>query len=155
MNRRTFLTFSSLTLSSPLMAKHWNIDWSVQHPNDFSIESAVAEITKGKQLNYNQKVQLITPGIAENSAVVPVKIKVDSPMLSNDYIKNIYILTNNRNARTVHVTLRANNAKAYFATRVKVQLSGTHKIIALAEQSNGDFFIQTNIVRITNRQHCW
>lgn len=154
MNRRNFISLSSLTLATPLMAEYWNIDWSVHHPNDFSIERAIHEITKGKKINHTKKIQLITPEISENAAVVPIKVKVDSPMLHNNHIKSIYIFTDNANSRAIYVDLTPKNGKAYFASRVKLTSIGWSKVIALIQDSNDNFFIQKSMVRVLAPRNC-
>ena len=143
MNRRKFLTLTSFTLITPLMAEYWNIDWTLHHPNDYSIELAIADITKGEKLQKGNKIKLFAPEIAENGAVVPVRVDVKSPMTKEDYIKGIYILTEHGNSRTAYVYLTPTNGKAYFSTRVKLKSTG--EVTAIAEQSDGQFFIQTTI----------
>lgn len=149
MNRRKFLKLSSITLTTPLMAEYWNIDWSIHHPNDFSVERAIAEITNGKKLKHSNKLKLTVPEIAENGAVVPVKVEVDSPMSKDDYIESIYILTDNGNSRAIYVQLTPKNGQAIFATRVKLKASGRCKVIAIAKQSNGKFLIKEKTVKVT------
>jgi sulfur-oxidizing protein SoxY len=149
MQRRNFLKLSSFTLATPLMAEYWNVDWSVHHPNDFSIELAIAEITNGQKLQHSNKIKLTVPEIAENGAVVPVKVTIDSPMNKDDYIKNIYILTDNGNSRAIYVTLTPKNGKAHFATRVKLKSSGRCKVLAIVKHSDGDFFIEEGMVKVT------
>jgi len=146
MNRRKFLTLTSFTLITPLMAEYWNIDWTLHHPNDYSIELAIADITKGKKLE-KRKIKLLAPEIAENGAVVPLRVDVESPMTKENYIKGIYILTEHGNSRTAYVYLTPANGKAYFSTRVKLKSTG--KVIAIAEQSDGQFFVQNSIVKVT------
>ena len=149
MNRRNFLKLSSFTLATPVMAEYWNIDWTLHHPNDYSIELAIADITKGEKLQHNNKIELTVPQIAENSAVVPVKVKVDSPMNKDDHIENIYLLTENANSRAIYVTLTPKNGKAYLATRVKLKSSGRCKVIAIVKHSDGNFFIAEGMVTVT------
>ena len=152
MNRRKFLTLTSFTLTTPLMAEYWNIDWTLHHPNDYSIELAIADITKGKKLQKGNKIKLFAPEIAENGAVVPVRVDVESPMTKENYIKGIYIFTEHGNSRVAYIYLTPANGKAYFSTRVKLKSTG--EVTAIAEQSDGQFFIQTTIVKVTTAGGC-
>ena len=117
-------------------------------PNDFPYKSAVDAITGGKAVETSSKVQLKVPEIAENGAVVPVTVTVDSPMTDADYVKTIHIFaTKNSNSRCISVHLTPANGKAMFATRVK--LGGTQDIATLVELSNGTFLTASQSVKVT------
>lgn len=116
--------------------------------NILTYDAAVAAITGGKAVTDSDKVKLTVPEIAENGAVVPVKVNVESPMTDTDYVKAIHVLTTkNGNARCADVMLTPINAKGYFATRVK--LAGTQDIVALVELSDGSFIRAAKPVKVT------
>ena len=116
--------------------------------NILSYDAAVAAITGGKAVSDSDKVKLTVPEIAENGAVVPVKVEVDHPMEESNYVKAIHVLsTKNGNARCADVMLTPLNGKGYFATRVK--LGGTQDIVALVELSNGTFMRSAKSVKVT------
>jgi sulfur-oxidizing protein SoxY len=116
--------------------------------NVLSYDAAVAAITAGKAVSDSDKVKLTVPEIAENGAVVPVKVEVDNPMEESNYVKAIHVLsTKNGNARCADVMLTPLNGRGYFATRVK--LGGTQDIVALVELSNGTFMRSAKSVKVT------
>jgi len=116
--------------------------------NTLTIDAAIAAITGGKAVTDSDKISLTVPEIAENGAVVPVKVKVESPMTDADYVKAIHVLTTkNGNARCADVMLSPLNGKGYFATRVK--LGGTQDVVALIELSNGTFLKAAKPVKVT------
>mgnify|MGYP002062292149 FL=1 len=116
--------------------------------NILSYDAAVKAITGGKAVSDSDKVKLTVPEIAENGAVVPVKVEVDNPMEASNYVKAIHVLsTKNGNARCADVMLTPLNGKGYFATRVK--LGGTQDIVALVELSNGTFIKSAKSVKVT------
>ena len=116
--------------------------------NAMSYKTAVDAITGGKGATTSSKIKLKTPEIAENGAVVPVTVNVDSPMTANDYVKAIHILSDkNGNARAIDVNLTPANGKAMFSTRIK--LNGTQNVTALVELSNGDFIMASQNVKVT------
>ena len=116
--------------------------------NVLSYDAAVAAITGGKAVADSDKIKLTVPEIAENGAVVPVKVNVESPMTEADYVKAIHILTTkNGNARCADVMLTPLNGKGYFATRVK--LGGTQDVVALVEMSDGSFLRAAKPVKVT------
>jgi len=116
--------------------------------NILSYDAAVAAITGGKAVADSDKVKLTVPEIAENGAVVPVKVEVDNPMEESNYVKAIHVLsTKNGNARCADVMLTPLNGRGYFATRVK--LGGTQDVVALVELSNGTFINAAKSVKVT------
>lgn len=110
--------------------------------------AAVEAITGGKAVTDSDKVKLTVPEIAENGAVVPVKVEVDNPMEESNHVKAIHVLsTKNANSRCADVMLTPLNAKGYFSTRVK--LGGTQEIVALVELSDGTFIRAAKSVKVT------
>ena len=117
-------------------------------PNDLTVEAAIKAITGGKEVKKSDIIKLTVPEIAENGAVVPVKVQVDHPMEESNYVKAIHVLnTKNGNARCVDVMLTPANGKGYFATRVK--LSSTQEVVALVELSDGTFLKAGKSVKVT------
>jgi sulfur-oxidizing protein SoxY len=116
--------------------------------NALAYQDAVNAITGGKTPTKSAKVKLKVPEIAENGAVVPVTVEVDSPMTETDYVKAIHVFaTKNSNARCIDVHLTPANGKAMFATRVK--LGGTQDVAALVEMSDGSFLTAAQNVKVT------
>ena len=117
-------------------------------PNDMSFDEAVKAITEGKEVKESDKIKLTVPEIAENGAVVPVKVNVDYPMTEKESVTAIHVLnTANGNARCADVMLTPANEKAYFATRVK--LSKTQEVVALVALSDGTFIKASKSVKVT------
>ena len=117
-------------------------------PNDMTFDEAVKAITEGKEVKQSDKIKLTVPEIAENGAVVPVKVNVDYPMTEKESVTAIHILnTANGNARCADVMLTPANEKAYFATRVK--LSKTQEVVALVALSDGTFIKASKSVKVT------
>ena len=113
--------------------------------NAISFKKALEVVTGGKGAKESDKVHLIVPEIAENGAVVPVKVNVDVPI---EKVKSIHILTTkNSNARAADVFLTPRNGKAYFATRIK--LSGTQNVVAVAVLKDGSAIMASKPVKVT------
>lgn len=117
-------------------------------PNEFSYEKALEIITGGKGAKASPIVSLKAPEIAENGAVVPITVEVESPMTEGDYVKTIHIFaTKNNNSRCASVHLTPANGKAMFAARIK--LGSTQDVVALVEMSNGSFLTAKQSVKVT------
>lgn len=120
----------------------------VAGPNEFPYSKALESITGGKAIKKSSKVHLKVPEIAENGAVVPVTVEVDSPMTADDYVKAIHIFaTKNNNSRCVAVHLTPANGKAMFSTRIK--LGGTQDVATIVELSDGTFLSAAQSVKVT------
>ncbi len=116
--------------------------------NDMSFEDALKAITGGKEVKESKKIKFTAPEIAENGAVVPIKVEVDHPMEENNYVKAIHILnTANGNARCADVMLTPANGRGYFSTRIK--LSKTQDVVAVVALSDGTFIKASSSVKVT------
>jgi len=121
---------------------------ALKGPNDLTLEEAIKVITGGKEVKKSDKIKLTVPEIAENGAVVPVKVLVNHPMTEKESVKAIHVLnTANGNTRCVDVLLTLANVEAYFATRIK--LSQTQEVMALVELSDGTFINTAKSVKVT------
>ena len=156
MKRRKFLkgfasasvVASVVTVPTLLSAKDEPKKPKIISPNKMDIDTAIKAATGGAKVTDSDKITLTVPEIAENGAVVPVTVEVDSPMTDSDYVKAIHVLsTKNSNARCIDVNLTPANGKAYFSTRIK--LGGTQEVVGLVELSNGEFLTASQSVKVT------
>ncbi len=116
--------------------------------NEMGLDAALKAITGGKPLTPSKKVHLKAPEIAENGAVVPITIDVDSPMTPDDYVKAIHVIaTKNTNVRTADVLLTPANGIAMFATRIK--LGSTQDVLIVAETSKGEYLTAKQSIKVT------
>ncbi len=151
MKRRSFL--KGLTATAPLAAVATPTLLSAKEsapksPNAMDVKTAVDTITGGKGAKDSAKVDLTVPEIAENGAVVPVKVHVDNPMEEGNYVKSIHVLaTQNANVRCADVMLTPANAKGYFGTRIK--LGKSQDVMVVVELSNGEFLKAAKPVKVT------
>lgn len=94
------------------------------------------------------KVKLDAPMIAENGAVVPVRVDVDLPMASDDYVKSIYIISDkNRRPLNARVALTPDSGKASVGTNIR--LASTTDLRAIAETSKGALYETKREVKVT------
>jgi len=100
-----------------------------------------ADIRKGK-------VTLDLPPLVENGNVVPMSVKVDSPMTKEDFVKAIHVFNEkNPQPNIISVRLGARAGKAEIATRIR--LATTQKLMAIAEMSDGTCWSATQEVVVT------
>ncbi len=150
MNRRNFLKVAGLATSavavSPILLK--GTATAEAKPQKKSYEEALKEITGGKPVKDSDKVKLIAPAIAENGAVVPVKVTVNHPMEEGNYVKAIHILAKkNFDPRSISAHLTPANGRAFISTRIR--LAKTMDVVAIAELSDGTFLKAEKPVKVT------
>src|SRR5262245_56339773 len=93
-------------------------------------------------------VKLEIPLIAENGAVVPVSVEVNSPMTPASYVKHIYIVADkNRIPVVTRVTLTPEAGQAYVGENVR--LGETGDVRAIVEQSDGTLLQVKREVKVT------
>ena len=93
-------------------------------------------------------VKLDLPLIAENGAVVPVSVEVQSPMTAQNYVKGIYVIADkNRIPVVTHVTLAPEAGAAFMGANIR--LGETTDVRAIAEQSDGTLLAVKREVKVT------
>jgi sulfur-oxidizing protein SoxY len=93
-------------------------------------------------------VKLDVPLIAENGAVVPVSVTVDSPMTPASYVKHIYIVADkNRIPIVTRVTLAPEAGRAFIGANIR--LGETGDVRAIVEQSDGTLLQVNREVKVT------
>jgi len=93
-------------------------------------------------------VKLEVPLIAENGAVVPVAVEVNSPMTPANYVKHIYVVADkNRIPLVSRITLTPEAGQAYAGENVR--LGETGDVRAIVEQSDGTLLQVRREVKVT------
>ena len=150
MQRRSFLRGLGLVAAASTVVTPTIVmgDEAPKGANAMNIDTALNAVTGGKKVVPSDKVHLKAPEIAENGAVVPVTVEVDSPMTQDDYVKAIHIFaTKNSNVRCADVMLTPANGKAIFSSRIK--LGSSQAVMALVETSKGEFLSASQNVKVT------
>jgi sulfur-oxidizing protein SoxY len=94
------------------------------------------------------KVTLKAPEIAENGMAVPLTVSVDSEMSDKSYVKALYIAADgNPNPPVAIYEFTPLAGKAEVALRVK--LSQTQNLIAVAEMNDGTLYRASREVKVT------
>ncbi len=94
------------------------------------------------------KVKLDLPEIAENGNTVPYSIEVESPGTAADFVRAVHIIaTGNPQPQIASFHFTPLSGKAAASSRMR--LGRTQDIVALAEMSDGRFFIGKRTVKVT------
>ncbi len=115
------------------------------HATPEEMQAAIAKVIGDAKLNHG-KVALDIPPLVENGNSLPCSVTVESPMTPTDYCKAIHIFNEKNpqpNVISAHLTPRS--GRASFATRIR--LSDSQNVVAIAEMSDGSFWLeQVNVI---------
>lgn len=110
-------------------------------------EDEIARFTNGTEPEMG-RVALDVPEIAENGNTVPMAVRVDSEMTSDDYVEEVMIVASanpNAGVATFHFTPKSGRAEA--STRIR--LLQTQEVIAVARMSDGSYYMDRKEIRVT------
>lgn len=94
------------------------------------------------------KVSLELPEIAENGNTVPFTVNIESPMSDADYVKSVHVFANgNPQPDVASFFFTPASGKATATSRMR--LAKTQDIIAIAEMSDGKFYMGKQTVKVT------
>jgi len=111
------------------------------------VEWEIGRITGGKKA-VEARVELTTPPLAENGAVVPVNVEVASPMSEEDHVKSIaIIIDNNPEPHVMTVHFSPDSGAAYLAVRLRMAKSSL--VRAFATMSDGVVYTASRPVKVT------
>ena len=114
-----------------------------------SLDEAMKRVFGSRSINDGGSlIKLDIPLIAENGAVVPVSVRVDSPMTPTSYVKHIYVVADkNRIPVVTRVTLTPAAGQAFMGANIR--LGETGDVRAIVEQSDGTLFALKREVKVT------
>jgi sulfur-oxidizing protein SoxY len=93
-------------------------------------------------------IKLDIPLIAENGAVVPITVEVQSPMTPTNYVKTIYVISDkNRRPMNARFSLTPEMGVAFIGTNLR--LGETTEVRAIAEMSDGTLLMAKREVKVT------
>jgi len=116
-------------------------------PPDHTLAERLNPILKGRTPR-RERVALELPEIAEDGSVVPIHIRVDSPMTSQDYVRHIYLLVDgNPDPLIFEGILSPQLGRAEWWTKVRMAKSGN--VRAIAETSKGELLSDERQIKVT------
>jgi len=94
------------------------------------------------------KIKLDLPEIAENGNTVPYTIEVESPGTAADFVRAVHIIsTGNPQPQIASFHFTPLSGRAAASSRMR--LGRTQDIVALAEMSDGRYFVGKRTVKVT------
>ena len=135
----------AVTVSAPRFAEAQQAQFGQQE----SVQDALKRLFGTRPMKDGAAlVKLDIPLIAENGAVVPVAVEVQSPMTPQNYVKDIYVIADkNRIPVVTHVVLAPEAGQAFMGANIR--LGETGDVRAIVEQSDGTLLQVKREVKVT------
>lgn len=112
-----------------------------------ALAAAIQESFGGRPISPG-RVTLDLPKLAENGAIVPVTVSVDSPMTEQDHVKRIFLFAEkNPLPRIVEFELGPHNGRARVASRIRI--ADSQQITAVAVMSDDTLWSAAVQVEVT------
>ena len=112
-----------------------------------SFEEMVRPYVQSQELK-KERVTLSLPMLADNGHMVPLSLKVDSPMTEASHITHVYLISQrNPVPLMAKFVMGPWSGRADLSTRVR--LSGNQSVMALARLSDGNFVYDVQEVVVT------
>ena len=112
-----------------------------------SFEEMVRPYVQSQELK-KERVTLSLPMLADNGHMVPLSLKVDSPMTEASHITHVYLISQrNPVPLMAKFVMGPWSGRADLSTRVR--LSGNQSVVALARLSDGNFIYDAQEVVVT------
>ncbi|HET9700851.1 MAG TPA: thiosulfate oxidation carrier protein SoxY [Burkholderiales bacterium] len=115
-----------------------------------AVEPPLAEleaVTRGAQVRAG-RVTLEIPRLAEAASSIPCKVSVESPMSAGEHVRAIHLFApKNPRPAVASFHLGPRCGRGEVATRIR--LSGTQRVLAVAELSDGSFWSAEQEVAVT------
>lgn len=138
--RRRMLSVLAASLTWPLWLCPAQAQLSLLDPNVLAFARG-AEVRRGR-------VHLTMPPLADNGNTVSLRVVVDSPMTPQDHVKVIALVSSrNPEPNMARFYLGPRAGRADIATRVR--LAGTQRVMAVAEMSDGSFWMDSHEIVVT------
>ena len=112
-----------------------------------TFEEMVRPYVQSQELK-KERVTLSLPILADNGHMVPLSLKIDSPMTEASHITHVYLISQrNPVPLMAKFVMGPWSGRADLSTRVR--LSGNQNVIALARLSDGNFIYDVQEVVVT------
>jgi sulfur-oxidizing protein SoxY len=114
-----------------------------------TVDAGMKRIFGGRPMKDGSSIiKLDIPLIAENGAVVPVSVEVNSPMTAANHVKHVYLVADkNRIPIVTRVAFTPEAGQAYMGANIR--LGETSDVRAIVEQSDGTLLQTKREVKVT------
>jgi sulfur-oxidizing protein SoxY len=112
------------------------------------LDPNVQAFARGREVRVG-RVQVVLPLLADNGNSVSLKVTVESPMTAADHVKAIALVSSrNPEPNMARFFLGPRAGRAEVSTRVR--LAGSQRVMAVAEMSDGTFWVGSRDIVVTH-----
>ena len=112
------------------------------------LDPNVQAFARGREVRVG-RVQVALPLLADNGNSVSLKVTVESPMTAADHVKAIALVSSrNPEPNMARFFLGPRAGRAEVSTRVR--LAGSQRVMAVAEMSDGTFWVGSRDIVVTH-----
>lgn len=147
MKRRRFLGATGGALAASLLPEAALAQAPPAFAQSADSMALVKSVTRGREARAG-RVKLELPVLADNGNSVPMKVSVESPMTEADHVKTIRLLSE-RNPEREMATFHLGPHTGAAEITSRVRLAGSQRVVALAEMSDGSYWMGTADVTVT------
>lgn len=117
------------------------------HAGPRDAKKRIAELTGGIKPQKG-RINITLPKVTDQGRFVPIRVKVESPMSADDYVKAIHIVAErNPTPEVASFYLSPANGRAEVSTRIR--LLQTQVLVVAAEMNDGSVFMAKGRSKIT------
>jgi sulfur-oxidizing protein SoxY len=142
-SRRMVLQAAAQTLAA---CSFTSIAWAQSAPEQ-TMQQAIAKFTGGIAPQVG-KVQIGISQLVDNGNAVPIDVSVDHPQESSRFVRRIGIF-NEKNPQPDVAEFDLSPASGLAQVSTRIRLATTQKIVAVAQLSDGSFWMQSFDVIVT------
>lgn len=143
LSRREVIALSGGALTAALFVNPTNL-LAESKP---AVKTLLDKFTAGKPVAEG-KIKLDMPEIAENGNTVPLTFTVDSPMTEKEFVKRVIIIAEG-NPRPEVATFKFTHLSGVAKASSRMRLAKTQNVLAIAELSDGKFYMAKTEVKVT------
>ena len=135
-SRRRFLSAAGGLAVAAALPSTASAQLNRTQPNN--MPEVIRRLVGTAQINTG-KVKLGVPPLVENGHLVPLTVRVESPMTEADHVKAIHVFTDkNPQPEVISFYLGPRAGRAGISTRVR--LADSENVVAIAQLSDGSFW---------------
>ena len=109
--------------------------------------AALVRVLFGRSDYESSKIKLDLPESADNGAVVPISVEVESPMTEKDHVWSLHLFAfDNPEPQIASYSFTPASGRASIATRIR--LAKSQEVIAVAEMSNGKVYVAKGPINV-------
>lgn len=134
--RRRFLVTAGGLAVAAVLPSTATAQLNRTQPNN--MPEVIRRLVGGAQINQG-KVKLGVPPLVENGHLVPLTVRVDSPMTEADHVKAIHVFTD-KNPLPEIISFYLGPRAGRAGIGMRVRLADSEDVVAIAQLSDGSFW---------------